>query len=529
MKKAPRLTTRKDLTALKERLLSVGWVVASDGCWLWNGTIRSDGYGQVGSRRRIHSLAHRVSYETHRGAIPDRLTLDHLCRNRRCINPEHLEPVSQAVNILRGNSLSALNARKNICRRGHPLSGDNVAYWGGRTSRRCRICHYATTYRSRIAAYRRAGGKTCLPCSNEGQAPRPVVPPVQIAGRFVGDGYPVTIVAEASGNHAGSLSSAKELVHAAKESGADVLKVQVYRGVPDMTVKSNSPEFTVPGGGPWGGRQLHELYEKAGTPWEWYPVLVEEAKRVGIPIFTSVFSPAAVKYVAQFEHCGWKVPSFEATFDGMLKEIRRQSLTSGKPVIISTGMATREEIEHAVSLFTAAPGGIPLILMRCVSSYPAPLADLNLHTINCLKAEFGFPVGFSDHSLGTQAPVAAVCVGANVIEKHLALESRQSVDSHFSLAPSDFARMVREVRDAEKMLGKREVYGIQPSEQDSMVFRRSLFSARALKAGVPLTEEDVLVIRPGTGMHPRHLRELVGKVPVRDVPGHTALREEMFR
>ena len=358
-------------------------------------------------------------------------------------------------------------------------------------------------------------------------------------GRWIGQGHSVFIVSELSGNHGGDLERAKALIHMAKDAGADAVKLQAY--IPsDMTVEERGPEFQVPGDGPWAGQALWDLYVKGQTPRDWFGPLFEEGRKAGIPIFATPFSVEAAEFLSQFNPPAYKVASFETAHYPLLKKIGRLARRDSVPVILSTGMTDRnstwgaiwelegERVPDRPDVVHYARMPLSLILMHCVSAYPAPHQSLNLGEIKVLEQQFQAPVGFSDHSLGMSAAVAAVALGACAVEKHMTADDRPTVDQHFSLTPAGFGAMVRAIRETEEALkpGGDHPY---PCEQDSMVFRRSLFSARVLKAEVPLTGVDVLVIRPGTGMHPRHLRELVERVPVKDVPGHTALREEMFR
>ena len=351
-------------------------------------------------------------------------------------------------------------------------------------------------------------------------------------GQWIARDQRVLVVAELSGNHGGDLGRAKALIHMAKDAGADAVKLQAY--VPsDMTVEEGGPEFRVPGDGPWAGQALWDLYVKSQTPRDWFGPLFREGMEVGIPVFATPFSVEAAEFLSKFQPPAYKVASFEVTHYPLLARVGELAREGRVPVILSTGMATDHEVKEAIRTLNSntRPSNIHpnnIILMHCVSAYPAPVQSLDLSLIGIMRSTFMLPVGFSDHSLGIHAAVAAVALGACVIEKHMTADEQPTVDKHFSLTPAEFGVMVKAIREIEEAMMPLSEHPY-PCERDSMVFRRSLFSARALKAGVPLTEADVLVIRPGTGMHPRHLRELVGRAPVKDVPGHTALREEMFR
>ncbi len=321
---------------------------------------------------------------------------------------------------------------------------------------------------------------------------------IRIAGREVGPGAPVYVVAELSGNHNGDIERAVALIHAAADAGADAVKLQTYTA-DTLTIKSDRPEFIVPGNGPWGGRTLHDLYQEAHTPWEWHPRLFTEARARGIAMFSTPFDETAVDLLESLDVPAYKVASFELVDDHLLELVAARR----KPVILSTGMATQDEIQHAVAVLQCG-GADGVILLRCTSSYPAPDAEMHLSTIPELARRTHCPVGLSDHSLGTTAPVLAVGLGACFVEKHMTLKrSDGGVDSHFSLEPAEFTELVRDVRRAEAMLG-RPTFGAGVAEEGNTAFRRSLYVVKDVVAGEPLTPANVRSIRPGFGLPPRH-------------------------
>lgn len=321
---------------------------------------------------------------------------------------------------------------------------------------------------------------------------------IEINGRMVGPGHPVYIVAELSGNHNGDIERAVALIHAAADAGADAVKLQTYTA-DTLTLRSDRPDFIVPGDGPWGGRTLYDLYQEAHTPWEWHARLFAEARARGLAIFSTPFDETAIELLESLDTPAYKVASFELVDDHLLELVAARR----KPVILSTGMATRQEISHAVAVLQCG-GATGVILLRCTSSYPAPDTEMHLATIPQLARLTRCPVGLSDHSLGTTAPVIAVGLGACFVEKHLTLRRADGgVDSHFSLEPAEFADLVRDVRRAEALLG-RPTFGAGAAEEGSVAFRRSLYLVKDVAAGEPLTAANVRSIRPGFGLAPRH-------------------------
>lgn len=342
-------------------------------------------------------------------------------------------------------------------------------------------------------------------------------PPFAIGRRPIGPGHPVYIIAEMSANHHQDYDQAAALVLAAKEAGADAIKLQTY--TPDtMTLNLRTPEFRIGAGTIWEGKNLHELYGEACTPWDWQPKLKTLAESLGLDCFSTPFDATAVDFLEAMNVPAHKIASFELVD---LPLIRRVAAT-GKPVIMSTGMASLEEITEAVETFRAA-GGRALVLLKCTSAYPSRPEDMNLRTIPDLAARFGVASGLSDHTLDLAVPVAAVSLGACVIEKHFTLSrATPGPDSAFSLEPAEFRAMVDAVRVTEKALG-RVSYAMTPKEEASRIFRRSLFVVEEVKAGEVFTDSNLRCIRPGTGLLPRHLPDLLGRRAARDIPRGTPM------
>ncbi|MGI6285519.1 pseudaminic acid synthase [Neomoorella humiferrea] len=344
---------------------------------------------------------------------------------------------------------------------------------------------------------------------------------IEINSRKIGIGHPVYIVAEISANHNQKFDQAVELIKAAKEAGADAVKFQTY--TPDtMTIKSDRPEFRIGGGTLWDGKTLYDLYAEAYTPWEWQPKLNEVAEELGLDFFSTAFDPTAVDFLEEIGVPVHKIASFEIVDIPLIEKMAR----TGKPLIISTGMATLGEIEEAVRAARNA-GATQIALLKCTSVYPSPPEEMNLRTIPHLAESFGVPVGLSDHTLGIAVPVTAVALGACIVEKHFTL-SRDipGPDSTFSLEPHEFKAMVEAIRTAEKALGKVH-YGVSEREARSRFFRRSLFVVKDMKAGQVFTEENVRSIRPGHGLHPRYLKEVLGRRATQDIPAGTPLTWSM--
>jgi pseudaminic acid synthase len=340
---------------------------------------------------------------------------------------------------------------------------------------------------------------------------------VRIGNRTIGQGYPVYIVAELSANHRQDFDEAIKLVHLAKEAGADAVKLQTYTA-DTLTFRSDRECFRIGGGTLWDGRTLYDLYAEAHTPWEWQPKLKELANSIGLDLFSSPFDPTAVEFLQRMDVPAYKVASPEIVDIPLIRTMAR----TGKPLIVATGMATLDEIEEAVTTARQA-GASDIILLKCTSAYPAPPEEMNLLTIPNLAQRLGVPVGLSDHSMGIAVPVAAVILGACMVEKHLT-RSRTlgGPDGAFSLEPQEFREMVDAIRTAEKALGTVR-YGVSDLEARSRPFRRSLFVVVDIKAGEEFTSRNVRSIRPGHGLHTRYLEEVIGHTATRDITPGTPL------
>jgi N-acetylneuraminate synthase len=327
---------------------------------------------------------------------------------------------------------------------------------------------------------------------------------LQIAGRRIGSGHPPYVIAELSGNHNGDIGRALRLIELAKEAGADAVKLQTYTA-DTMTLDHDGPGFTIKGG-LWDGRRLHELYREAHTPWDWHPRLFQHAAEAGITCFSAPFDAGAVELLERLNAPAYKIASFEIVDIPLI----RRAAKTGKPLIISTGMANADEIDEAVT--AAREGGAGgIALLHCVSGYPTPPEDANLARIPALAGKYDCPIGLSDHSLGADVAVASVTLGASMIEKHFTLARADGgPDAAFSLEPDEFARLVKGVRTAFVALGRAD-YGQAKSERPNLVFRRSLYAVKDIAAGEPLTDENVRSIRPGFGLAPKHLPEILGR------------------
>jgi N-acetylneuraminate synthase len=345
---------------------------------------------------------------------------------------------------------------------------------------------------------------------------------ITIGTRRIAAGQPVYVIAELSANHNQDLNQALRLVRAAKDAGADAIKLQTY--TPDtLTIPCDREWFRIAGGTLWDGRTLYDLYTQAFTPWEWHPKLQAEAHALGLDFFSTAFDATAVEFLESLGVPAYKIASFE---NGDLPLIERVAQT-GKPVIISTGMAGLETIAEAVAAARAA-GAAGVALLKCTSAYPAPPESMNLRTIPHLAETFHTLVGLSDHTLAPTVPVAAVALGACIVEKHLTLaRSVPGPDSAFSLEPAEFRAMVQAVRTAEKALGV-VTYGTAAPEEKSRVFRRSLFVVRDVKQGERFTEANVRSIRPGHGLAPKHWKEVLGRTAAADIARGTPLAWDLI-
>jgi pseudaminic acid synthase len=347
------------------------------------------------------------------------------------------------------------------------------------------------------------------------------VPSIEVSTRKIGDNHPVFIIAELSANHRQKFELAVETIKAMKESGADAVKLQTY--TPDtITIDSDNDYFQIKQGTLWDGKTLYQLYQEAYTPWEWQPKLKEIAEDLGLICFSSPFDKTAVDFLEKMDVPAYKVASFEITDIPLIEYIA----SKGKPVIISTGIAELSDIAMAVDACKRM-GNEQIALLKCTSAYPAPLEDVNLKTIPDLAETFKTVVGLSDHTLSISVPVAAVALSAKIIEKHFILDRKLGgPDAAFSLGPEEFKAMVTAVREVEKALGKVS-YDLTDKVKKNREFSRSLFVVNDIKAGELFTEDNVRSIRPGFGLHPRHLKDILGKRSSKDIGRGTPLSWDM--
>ena len=335
-------------------------------------------------------------------------------------------------------------------------------------------------------------------------------PSISIAGRRIAADQAPYVIAEMSANHNGNIENAFKIIEAAKQSGADAVKMQTYR--PDtLTLNCDSEDFQIHGG-LWDGRTLYELYEEAHTPWDWHAPLFAHARKLGITIFSSPFDNTAVDLLEDLNAPAYKIASFEAIDHALIKYVA----STGKPMIISTGMADAQEIQEAIEV--AREGGCKeLAILHCVSGYPAPAEDYNLRTIPDMIARFGLVTGLSDHTLENTTAITSVAMGASIIEKHFTLNrSGGGPDDSFSLEPVELAALCKDSHTAWAALGKID-YGRKSSELGNVKFRRSLYFAKSLKAGVIITADAVRSVRPGFGLAPKNIGKVIGSVATCDV------------
>ena len=343
---------------------------------------------------------------------------------------------------------------------------------------------------------------------------------ISIAGRRIGLGEPPFLIAELSANHGGDIRRAFTLMEAAKQAGADAVKLQTYTA-DTITIDHDSEEFLIKGG-LWGGRRLYELYQAAHTPWDWHEALFARGRELGITVFSSPFDRTAVELLENLASPAYKIASFEAVDLPLIEK----AAATGKPLIISTGMANSDEIRDAVTAARRTGSG-EIMLLHCVSAYPAKPKEANLMTIPDLARRFGVPVGLSDHTLGTDVAVAAVSLGASVIEKHFTLSrSEPGPDSAFSLEPEEFAALVRSSRTAWEALGCVR-YGPTEDEKGSLVFRRSLYVVEDMAEGEVFTPANLRSIRPNLGLAPKELPKVLGRRASRALRRGTALKWSM--
>jgi pseudaminic acid synthase len=327
--------------------------------------------------------------------------------------------------------------------------------------------------------------------------------------REIGEGSPVFIIAELSANHNGSLETAIATIRAAKKAGADAIKLQTYTA-DSITLNCDKPDFIIKGT-IWEGRKLHDLYKEAYTPWEWHPTLFEVAKQEGLICFSSPFDAKAVDFLEELGVSAFKIASFEITDIPLI----RYTASKQKPVILSTGIATKEDIELAISTCREV-GNNQLALLKCTSSYPAPLEEANLAMIPQFEKDFEVISGLSDHTLGYMVPLVATAIGAKIIEKHFILDrSIGGADASFSMNPEEFKEMVDSVRTAESALGTND-YLLTKKQVEGRQFARSLYISMDIKKGEILTEQHIRSVRPGFGLHPKYFQEVIGRKVNRD-------------
>lgn len=345
--------------------------------------------------------------------------------------------------------------------------------------------------------------------------------PFVIAGRPVGPDHPPYIIAELSANHNGDLQRALAMIDVAKQAGADAVKLQTYTA-DTMTIDCDSTDFQI-NGGLWGGQTLHKLYQQAYTPWEWHEALFARGRALGIAVFSTPFDVTSLEFLEQLDPPAYKIASFELVDHPLIERVA----ATGKPMIMSTGMATLSEIEEGV--VAARRGGChDLILLHCISGYPTPAGEANLRVLRNMAETFGVAVGLSDHTLGTAVSVAACALGAVAIEKHYTMRRADGgPDSAFSLEPEELTQLVRECRIAHEALG-RVSYDLKPSEAPNRVFRRSLYAVADIAVGEVFTAMNVRAIRPAYGLPPKYLPEILGQVAAMPILRGTALDWRMI-
>jgi pseudaminic acid synthase len=346
---------------------------------------------------------------------------------------------------------------------------------------------------------------------------------IAIGSRRIGDGFPVFIVAELSGNHLQDFDLAVRTIRAMKEAGADAVKLQTYTA-DTLTIDSDNEYFRIQKGSLWAGKTLYQLYQEAFTPWDWQPRLRMIAEEAGLVFFSTPFDHTAVDFLEAMDVPVYKIASFEINDLSLIE----YAASKGKPMILSTGIATLDDIREALDACRRA-GNDRIALLKCTSAYPAPLAEVNLRTLPDMAEKFGTVVGISDHTLGISVPIASVALGAKIIEKHFILDRKLGgPDAAFSLEPAEFAQMVRAVREVETALGT-VTYELSEKVRQSRVFARSLFAVKDIRAGEPLTEENVRSIRPGFGMPPKDLPRILGRKAKIDIKRGTPLSWDLVQ
>lgn len=344
---------------------------------------------------------------------------------------------------------------------------------------------------------------------------------IEIEGRRIGPEYPPYVIAEVSGNHNGRLENALRLIEVAEEAGADAVKLQTYTA-DTLTIDCDMPDFQITDG-LWAGKTLYQLYEWAHTPWEWHEALFRRARELGITIFSSPFDPSAVDLLEKLNAPAYKIASFEAVDLQLINYVA----STGKPMIISTGMADVDEIQEAID--SAREGGCrELALLHCVSGYPAPASDYNLLTIPDMIKRFGLVIGLSDHTLDNTTAIASIALGASIVEKHFTLDRNAGgPDDSFSLEPKELTALCRDCKTAWEAIGKVD-YGRKSSEVGNVKFRRSLYFVKDLKAGDEITPDAIRSVRPGFGLSPKYYDLIIGRKVKQEISANTPVRPELI-
>ncbi|WP_448679749.1 pseudaminic acid synthase [Pseudomonas nicosulfuronedens] len=347
------------------------------------------------------------------------------------------------------------------------------------------------------------------------------IPSIFIAGRRIAEDCPPYIIAELSANHNGKLETALKIIEEAHKAGADAIKLQTYTA-DTITLDCDSEEFQIHGG-LWNGKTLYQLYQEAQMPWEWHKPLFEHARKIGITIFSSPFDNTAVDLLESLNAPAYKIASFEAIDLPLIKYVA----STGKPMIISTGMANSEEIREAIE--AAREGGCKeLAILRCVSGYPAPAEEYNLHTITDMKHRFGLVTGLSDHTLDNTTAITSVALGASIIEKHFTLDRNGGgPDDSFSIEPRELSQLCKTSELAWSTLGKVD-YGCKSSEQENIKFRRSLYFRKDIQPGQTITSDSLISVRPGYGLPPKMREEIIGKPAKKEIKKNTPASLELI-
>jgi len=329
---------------------------------------------------------------------------------------------------------------------------------------------------------------------------------IKFGNKFIGDNHPAFIVAEMSANHDGDINKALEMIHIAKDMGADAIKLQTY-SADSLTLKIKNKDFNLANDSPWASyKNLWNLYNKGSTPYDWHEDLFKEARSIDLEIFSTPFDEFGVDFLMDLNVPVFKIASPEINHLPLIIK----ACKTGKPIILSTGVADLEDITLAIKTIRKNQSNADIILLQCNSSYPTPYEDSNLLTLKDFKSRFNVLTGFSDHTKGLHCAIASVCLGANLIEKHFCIKGHESVDSFFSIYPEDFKQMVSNIRDVELALGKVS-YDISDSAQQSMNGRRSIYVSKDIRKGELVTEMNVKCVRPSHSLHPKHYEKIIGK------------------